>query len=313
MKVFVAGATGVIGRQLVPLLRSAGHDVIGMGRRPPAAPETSARMVIADALDRTAVISAVRAAKPDVIVNMLTAIPAQINPRRMAHDFALTNRLRSEGTRNLLVAAADAGVPRVIAQGLAYAYEPAPGLATEDAPLWRDPPRPFAPVVSALIELERQTRAAGGLVLRLGHLYGPGTVYAADGSTVQQVRAGRMPLIGAGASAFSFVHTADVAAAVLAALDSDVTGVVNIVDDDPTPIATWLPALAAMLDAPPPRRLPTVLARIAAGAWGTAFLTRLRGADNALARRTLRWRPDHPSWRAGFATELHTPVLEEKR
>jgi nucleoside-diphosphate-sugar epimerase len=314
MRVFVAGATGVLGRQIVPLLASAGHEVIGMGRRPSAViGGTAARMVVADALDRNAVTAAVRAAEPDVVVNMLTAIPAQIDPRHMARQFTLTNRLRTEGTRNLMAAAAETGVRRIIAQGLAYGYDPAPGLATEDAPLWRDPPRQFAPNLHALVELERQTRDAGGLVLRLGHLYGPGTIYAFDGSFVQQVRAGRVPVVGAGGSVFSFIHTRDVAAAVLTALDSDVTGVLNIVDDDPTPVAIWLPALAAMLGAPPPRYLPAVVARIAAGAWGTAFMTRLRGADNTRARRTLRWRPDHPSWRDGLAMELHTPVLEGQR
>jgi nucleoside-diphosphate-sugar epimerase len=314
MRVFVAGATGVIGRQLIPLLTSAGHDVIGMGRRPPTAPgRTGARMIVADALDHAAVISAVRAAEPDAIVNMLTAIPAQINTRRMAHDFAVTNRLRTEGTRNLLAAAAATGVRRIIAQGLAYAYAPAPGVATEDAPFWHDSPRQFAPVVRALVELEQRTRDAGGLVLRLGHLYGPGTIYAPDGSFVQQVRAHRMPVVGAGTSVFSFTHTCDAATAVLAALNTNTSGALNIVDDDPAPIATWLPALATMLDAPPPRHLPTAVARMAVGGWGVAFMTRLRGADNTKARYALSWRPDHPSWRDGFTQELRTPVLEQKQ
>ena len=161
-------------------------------------------------------------------------------------------------------------------------------------------------MLRALTELEQRTRDAGGLVLRLGHLYGPGTIYAPDGSFVEQVRAGKVPLVGGGTSVFSFTHTYDAATAVLAALDTDATGVLNIVDDDPATVATWLPALATMLAAPQPRRVPSALARLAVGGWGVAFMTQLRGADNARARRTLNWRPRHRSWRDGFAHEFRT-------
>jgi nucleoside-diphosphate-sugar epimerase len=320
MRILVAGATGVIGRQLVPVLAAAGHDVIGLAKRDPGGPaRTGVRMVFADALDGPAVTAAVRQANPDAVVNMLTAIPARIDPRRMAREFALTNRLRTEGTRHLLAAAAATGVRRVIAQGLAYGYDPAgTGPADEDQPLWRHPPAQFAPNLRALIELEQRTRDAGGLVLRLGHLYGPGTIYAPDGSFVEQVRAGQVPLVGGGTSVFSFTHTYDAATAVLAALGGDATGVLNIVDDDPAPVATWLPVLAGLLGAPRPRRVPTALARLAVGAWGVAFMTRLRGADNARARRMLNWSPLHRSWRDGFAHELSTQapqalVKEEQR
>ena len=223
----------------------------------------------------------------------------------MARDFDLTNRLRTEGTRHLLSAAAATGVRRIIAQGLAYAYDPGGDRpANEDQPLWQHPPGQFAPVLRALIELEQRTRDAGGLVLRLGHLYGPRTIYAPDGSFVEQVRAGKVPLVGGGTSVFSFTHTYDAATAVLAALDADATGVLNIVDDDPATVATWLPVLATMLAAPQPRRVPSALARLAVGGWGVAFMTQLRGADNARARRTLAWSPHHRSWRDGFAHEL---------
>ena len=178
-----------------------------------------------------------REVAPDAVVNMLTAIPARLNPRRIAAEFAATNRLRTEGTRHLLDAARDIGVHRVIAQGLAYAYEPSDaGIANEDEPLWRRPPAAFAPVVAALRELETSTSQAGGTVLRLGHLYGPGTMFAADGSFVADVRAGKVPLVGGGASVFSFIHVDDVATAVLAALDRETPGVLNVVDDDPAPI-----------------------------------------------------------------------------
>jgi nucleoside-diphosphate-sugar epimerase len=257
-----------------------------------------------DALDRAAVAAAVREVAPDAVVNMLTAIPARLHPRRAAAELAPTNRLRTEGTRHLLDAARAAGVRRVIGQGLAYAYAPGPGLANEDEPLWRRPPRAFAPALAALRALEAATTHAGGTVLRLGHLYGPGTMFAPDGSFTADLRARRVPLVGSGASVFSFIHVDDVATAVLAALDRDVPGVLNVVDDDPAPIRDWLPAAAALLHAPPPRHLATVLARLAIGGWGVTYLDGLRGADNARARLALDWRPRYRSWRAGLAHEL---------
>ena len=307
MRVLVAGATGVLGRQLLPLLTAAGHEVTGLARS--AAEQSGATMVAVDALDRAAVSQAVRDAKPDAVINMLTAIPAAINPKRLAQDFALTNRLRTDGTRNLLDAAEKVGVQQVISQGLAYAYDPdSPGPATEDAPLWKQPPRPFVPVLAALRELERHTMHAGGLVLRFGHLYGPGTIYAHDGSFVRQVRAGKMPLVGGGTAVFSFTHVQDAAGAVVAALARDEhpenSRVLNVVDDHPAPMSEWLPYLATLLDAPEPKRVHAMLARLAVGPWGVAFMTRLRGADNVRAKRSLDWTPRYPSWRAGLAAEL---------
>jgi nucleoside-diphosphate-sugar epimerase len=299
MKVLVAGASGAIGRQLVPRLAAAGHEVVGLAR---SASATAALAV--DALDRDALVAAVRGVEPDAVVNMLTAIPARLNTHRMTAEFALTNRLRTEGTRNLLDAAEESGVRRIIAQGLAYAYEPGDGLADEETPLWRRPPAPFASTVAALRELEAMTSRAGGTVLRLGHLYGPGTMFAADGSFAADVRAGKVPLAGTGASVFSFVHVADVATAVVATLDHDAPGVLNVVDDDPAPIRDWLPEMAQVLGGPRPRRLPLALVRLAAGGWGAAYLGGLRGADNTRARQVLGWRPRHRSWRAGLAHEL---------
>jgi nucleoside-diphosphate-sugar epimerase len=308
MRVLVAGATGVIGRRLVPILTAAGHDVVGLARsRDRATPDPA--IVVADALDREALTRAVRDAAPDAVVNMLTAIPAETNPRRLAADFAVTNRLRTEGTRNLIEAAERAGARRIIAQGLAYAYQPAPGHADEDAPLWTDgTPRQFAPVLAALMELERNTTAAGGLVLRFGHLYGPGSMYAADGSFLKGVRAGKVPLVGGGHAVFSFTHAEDAATAVVAALDKDVSGALNVVDDAPVPLYEWLPAVAEILKAPAPKKAPAALARLAVGGWGVAYMNRLRGADNARARLRLDWRPRHRSWEDGFAAELGVPA-----
>jgi nucleoside-diphosphate-sugar epimerase len=308
MRVLVAGATGVIGRRLVPLLTAIGHDVTALARSP------GTGVVAADALDRAALDRAVRATAPDAVVNLLTAIPRDPNPRRLARDFALTNRLRTEGTRNLLDAAAAAGARRVVCAGLAYAYQPADDLADEDAPLWTEhPPRQLGPVVAALVELERRTAAARGLVLRFGHLYGPGTAYADDGAVTARVRAGTMPLVGGGNAVFSFTHADDAASAIAASLEKDhVTGALNVVDDQPAAVHVWLPALARMLGAPAPRRVPAALARLLIGGWGVAYLNELRGADNARARLRLDWRPRYASWAEGFAELADTDISREE-
>jgi nucleoside-diphosphate-sugar epimerase len=277
----------------MPLLSQAGYEVIGLSRGQGA-----------DVLDREAVARAVGQAGAGAVVHLATAIPAQANPKTMARDYALTNRLRTEGTANLINAAREAGATQIIVQGLAYAYQPASGLADEHAPLWHNPPSQFAPVLAALIELERLTTQVGGLVLRFGHLYGSGSIYAADGSFTAQVRAGKVPVAGKGNSVFSFTHARDAAAAIAAAIEHPVTGVLNVVDDNPVPISDWLPTFAAMLGAPPPRHVPAFMARLAAGSWGAAFMTQLRGADNTRARQQLSWLPRYPSWSDGFSAEL---------
>ncbi|MFG2088651.1 NAD-dependent epimerase/dehydratase family protein [Spirillospora sp. NPDC048824] len=299
MRVLVAGSTGVIGRRLVPLLEAVGHEVTGLSRT--RRPATAGRTVTADALDRDALTGAVADAAPDAVVNLLTAIPAAPDPRRLARDFAATNRLRTEGARNLYAAAAQAGVTRVLAEGLAYAYQPGDGLADEDAPLWTGrTPRQFTPVLAALIELERLTAEAGGLVLRFGHLYGPGSAFAGDGAFTARVRAGKLPVVGGGTSTLSFTHADDAATALVAALDKDLTGVLNVVDDTPVTMAEFLPAFARTLDAPAPGRVPAARARLAVGGWGVAYMNELRGARNSRARLRLDWRPRHASWADGF-------------
>jgi nucleoside-diphosphate-sugar epimerase len=262
------------------------------------------RHAYADALDPAAVQRAVLAAAPEVIVHMLTAIPDPVDPRHLARDMALSNRLRTSGTANLLAAADGA---RVIAQGVAYAYDPAGSpVKDEDAPLWRDPPRQFAPVVAAVRNMERRVTAAGGLVLRLGHLYGPGSSFDPDGGGLtRQLHAGRLPLIGDGASLFSFIHAHDVATAILAAVEHPAaTGALNVVDDQPTLVHDWLPEMAALLGAPTPRHVPAWLARLLVGGWGVAYLTGLAGAANTHARHLLDWKPTYSSWRAGLTADL---------
>ncbi len=308
MKVLVVGGTGVIGRRLVPMLASVGHEVTIMVR---GAAETGrdeqdgSWRVTADALDRKATEMAIAEAAPDVVVNMLTAIPARLNPKRFAKEFALTNRLRIEGTRNLIGGAEAAGAKRIISQGLAYAYDPGSDTpANEDDQLWINPPKSFAAALAALKSLEQQTTEVGGLVLRLGHLYGPGSIYGPDGSFTEQIRAGKVPLVGGGTSTFSFTHADDAASAVVAAIDKDVSGALNIVDDKPSPMHEWLPYVAKLVGGREPKSAPAFLARLAVGDWGVAFMTQLRGADNARARMQLNWRPRYQSWREGFEAEL---------
>jgi nucleoside-diphosphate-sugar epimerase len=303
MRILIAGATGVLGRQAAPRLAEAGHEVIGLSR---SADEADAESLIrADLLDPDRLSTAVSSAAPDVVVHLATALPDPIDPRHVDRDMAATNRLRSEGSANLVAAARAAGVERIIAQGYAPAYDPSgPEVCDEDQPLWRDPPRRYAATVAALRELERLVTDAGGLVLRFGHLYGPGTTYAADGATVGQIRKGKLPVVGAGSAVFSFTHAADAGAAIEAAVASDARGVLNVVDDAPAPVREWLPELARLLGAPGPKHVPTWMARLAAGPFGVAFMTQLRGADNRRARERLGFRPEHSSWRDGFAAEL---------
>ena len=304
MRILLAGATGVIGRQAVPVLAAAGHQVTGLARTPARLPD--AEVVAADALDPAAVQRAVRAAAPDVIVHMLTAIPDPVDPRHLARDMAPTNRLRTQGTANLIRAAAGA---RVIAQGVAYVYDPAGSpVKEEDAPLWHHPPAQFAPTVAAAVEQERRVSAAGGLVLRLGHLYGPGSSLAPDGGLGRMLRAGRLPLIGDGAALFSFIHAHDVATAILAAVEHPARGALNVVDDQPTLVHDWLPAMAAMLGAPAPRHVPAWLGRLLVGRWGVDYMTGLAGAANARARHQLDWKPTYSSWRDGLTADLGSSV-----
>jgi nucleoside-diphosphate-sugar epimerase len=308
MRVFVAGATGVIGRRLVPQLRGAGHEVVGMTRsseRAAALREQGADAVVCDAFDASGVERAVGEAAPDVVVNELTDIPSSIDPRKMEEQFATNDRLRIEGTANLVRAARAVGARRVVSQSIAFAYAPADGLRSEDDPLFLDSPEPWKRTVEAIAALERQTlEGPDGVVLRYGYFYGPGSSYAGDGSTAAMVRKRAFPVVGGGTAVYSFIHVDDAAAATVAALDRGPSGVYNVVDDDPAPVAEWLPEYAAALEARPPRRVPRIAARIAAGRLAVYMMTGLQGATNAKARRELGWEPSWPSWRQGFREAL---------
>jgi nucleoside-diphosphate-sugar epimerase len=309
MRVFVAGATGAIGRQLVPRLVEAGHEVHGMTRsesKQAMLHELGAVPAVADALDPDQVAEAVGRARPDVIVHQLTAIGARLDMRRFDRDFAPTNRLRTEGTDHLLSAGQAVGVRRFVAQGIAgygaYARTGGP-VKTEEDPLDRSPAREMRETLAAIRHLEEAVLGARwteGIVLRYGAFYGPGTSMAPSGEQSEMIRKRKFPLVGGGGGVWSFIHVADAAEATVAAVEHGSRGVYNVVDDDPAPVAEWLPAMAQELGARKPMRVPRFVGRLFAGEAGAVMMTELRGASNAKAKRELAWRPAHPSWRQGF-------------
>src|SRR5215208_1523923 len=309
MRVFVAGATGAIGKQLVPRLVAAGHEVHGMTRsesKQAMLHELGAVPVVADALDPDQVAQAVGRARPDVIVHQLTAIPATLDLRHFDRDFALTNRLRTEGTDYLLSAGQAVGARRFVAQSNGAApYARTGGLVkTEEDPLDPSPAREMRGMVAAVRHLEEAVLGAEwteGIVLRYGVFYGPGTSLAPGEEQLELVRKRKFPLVGDGGGVWSFIHVADAAEATLAAVERGSRGVYNVVDDDPAPVAKWLPALAQELGAKKPMRVPRFIGRLFAGEAGVVMMTELRGASNAKAKRELAWRPAHPSWRQGLA------------
>jgi len=309
MKVFVAGASGVVGRPTVRQLVAAGHEVVGMTRREERAAEireTGAEAVVCDAFDAEALREAVAVARPEVVLHALTALPPRFNPK--SDYLAATNRVRREGTRNLVAAAKAAGARRVVAESVAFFYEPeGEWVKDEEAPLFRDPPGRFAAACDALVSLETQVLEAGqpeGVVLRFGWFYGPGTYYDRGGTIAEDTLKRRNPVVGKGEGTFSFIHVEDAAAAYVAALDHGSPGVYNVVDDEPAPLHEWAPAYAQVLGAKPPRRVPAWLARLVAGKDLVSAALEMRGASNAKAKRELGWQPAHPSWRQGFAETL---------
>jgi nucleoside-diphosphate-sugar epimerase len=309
MRVFVAGATGAIGKQLVPRLVEAGHEVHGMTRsesKRAMLQELGALPVVADALDSDQVAEAVGRARPEVIVHQLTAIGA-VDMRHFDRDFALTNRLRTEGTDHLLSAGQAVGVRRFVAQGVggygAYARTGGP-VKTEEDPLDPTPAREMRETLAAVRHLEEAVLGARwteGLVLRYGVFYGPGTSLAPGAEQFELVRRRKFPLVGDGGGVWSFVHVADAAEATVAAVERGGRGVYNVVDDDPAPVAKWLPVLAQELGAKKPMRVPRFIGHLFAGEAGVVMMTDVRGASNAKAKRELGWHPAHPSWREGFA------------
>jgi nucleoside-diphosphate-sugar epimerase len=310
MKVLVAGAAGAIGKQLVPRLVADGHEVVGMTRSE-AKRETieamGAKAVIADALDAEAVAAAVATAEPEAIAHELTALSGSFDMRRFDRFFELTNRLRTEATDHLLSAARAVGVPRFVAQSFAgwpFAREGGP-VKTEADPLDPDPVPPMRQTLASIRHLEQAVTGASwteGIVLRYGGFYGPGTSLAPEGEMVEMIRKRRLPVVGNGAGVWSFVHVADAAEATAIALTRGQRGIYNIVDDEPAPVAEWLPEVARQIGAKPPRHVPRWLGRLLGGEVTAATMTEVRGASNEKAKRELGWSPAHPSWRQSLAS-----------
>jgi 2-alkyl-3-oxoalkanoate reductase len=301
MRVFVAGASGAIGRRLIPQLLGAGHEVIGTHNAPASAEllqTLGAQPVRLDLLDAPAVREAVLAAEPHAIVHQATALAKVKFSRNMDKVTAETNALRTKGTDALLAAAREAGVRRFVAQSVAsfsrYAREGGP-VKTEDDPLDPTPPKHFHQGAAAMTYLERAVTDFGGIALRYGVFYG-----AADDGTIEPVRKRQFPIVGDGGGIWSWIHLDDAAAATVLALDHDGPAIYNIVDDEPAAVREWLPVLAQSLRAKPPRHLPTWVARLLAGEPVTVMSTEARGASNTKAKRELGWAPHYPSWRQGF-------------
>jgi nucleoside-diphosphate-sugar epimerase len=314
MKVFVAGASGALGTQLVPQLVGHGHEVVGMTRTPSkraALRALGARPVVADALDPEAVARAVAEAEPEVIVHQLTALSGPLDMRHIDRYFATTNRLRTEGTDHLLAAGRAVEVRRFVAQSYAgwpFARTGGP-VKDETDPLDPDPPAALRATLAAIRHVEQAVRGldrAEGVVLRYGGFYGPGTSLSLDpeAAMTKVIRRRQFPLVGSGAGVWSFVHIEDAAAATAAAAERGRGGIYQVVDDEPAPVREWLPALAAALGAKPPRRVPRWLGRLVAGEAAAVMMTEIRGATNAKAKQELGWEPRYPSWRVGFAKGL---------
>lgn len=311
MRIFLAGATGALGRRLVPLLVDAGHQVVGTTHTPAKAGElerAGAQPVVVDGLDRDGVLAAVTNAAPDVVIHQMTALGGMTSFRHFDKEFALTNRLRTEGVDHLLDAARQARAQRFIVQsytGWPYARTGGP-VKTEEDPLDDRPAKSSRRSLEAIKYLERVVTGADdieGVVLRYGGFYGPATGMTSD-AAVDLIRKRRFPIIGAGNGITSFIDIEDAATATAAAVDHGVPGLYNIVDDEPAPAHEWLPFLARTVGAKPPRRMPAWVAKPIAGEHVVLMMTAARGASNAKAKSELGWTLRYPSWRQGFPASV---------
>ncbi|MDR0341600.1 MAG: NAD(P)-dependent oxidoreductase [Nocardiopsaceae bacterium] len=307
MRVLVAGASGAIGRRLIPKIVAAGHEVAATTRDPAKSGELhklGAQPVVMNGLDADAVAKAVTGAQPEVIVHQMTALAARADLRRFDRWFAVTNELRTKGTDFLLAAAREAGVSRVVAQSYTGWTNPRTGGAVKTERDGLDPdPAPMQRASLAAIRYLEQTVCAGpvtGIVLRYGNFYGPG----ASEAFVDLIRNRRLPVVGDGGGVWSWTHLDDAATATVAALDHGSPGVYNVTDDEPATVAEWLPYLADVAGAKPPMRVPTWLGRLLAGTVTVQWMTQARGSSNEKAKRELGWHPAWPSWREGFRSWL---------
>jgi len=321
MRIFVAGATGAVGRSLLPKLARAGHTVTGLTRTPEKAElvwRLGAEPVVADALDAQSIHVAISAARPDVIIHELTDLKGASDLRKFDEVFANSNRLRTVGTDNLLSAARRCGVKRIVAQSFCgWPYARTGGaVKSEDDPLDPDPPDKMRATLDAIRALERTVLGASdlqGVVLRYGSFYGPGTPIYPGGEIADLVRTRRLPIVGSGAGVWPVIHMEDVALATALAIERGVSGIYNIVDDEPAPASVWLPELARILRAKPPRHVPEWIARLMVGEALVHLMTRVRGASNEKAKRELGWQLRYPTWRAGFRHDFASrPSLESR-
>lgn len=310
MRVFVAGATGAIGRPLVAQLVAAGHEVTGMTRTAAKADglrAAGATPVVCDVFD-PGLKEAIAAARPEVLVHQLTALSQTYDIRDYERFLGSTNRLRAEGTQLLLDAARAAGTGSIVVQSVAFLYAPeGDWVKDESAAVVGDGDPVLGDAMDATLSMESAVLNdpdLGGAVLRYGFFYGPGTHYSADGSATEQARKRRLPIVGKGTGVFSFVHVDDAASATIAAVERRATGLFNVCDDEPAAMREWVPAYAAAVGAPKPWRVPRVLARVIGGKVAAYYATRLRGASNAKIKRELDWSPRFASWRDGFREGL---------
>jgi nucleoside-diphosphate-sugar epimerase len=312
MRVLVAGANGAVGRALVPVLRRRGHEVFGTTRsrgNTQVLHANGAEPVIMDGLNRAGVLAAVRKVQPQAIVHQMSSLTNVKDLKDLDRQFALTNRLRTEGTDYLIAAARAAGTARLIVQSFTGWPNIRAGgpVKSEADPLDPRPPRKMRQTLQAIRELESKVLASGDLqaiALRYGAFYGPGTSITANGDVFEMVRRRKFPIVGAGGGIWSFIHIDDVAIATALAVEGGPGGVYNIVDDEPAPVCVWLPELAQILGAKPPMRVPAWIARFLIGESGVSMMTKIRGSSNDKAKRLLAWTPTYASWREGFRRDL---------
>jgi nucleoside-diphosphate-sugar epimerase len=312
MKVFVAGGTGAVGKFLVPQLLENRDEVVAFvrdARKAKAIEALGAKVILGDAINKEELTAAIRSAEPEVIIHQLTALAGMGNFKKFDEEFGLTNHFRTEVTDTMLAAARMVGTRRFIVQsfcGWPFAREGGP-IKTEEDALDPNPPASFIHSLAAIRYLEetvRRTVNPQALALRYGVFYGPGTAIAKDGLIVELIRKCKMPIVGDGAGVWSFIHVNDAARATLAAISHGNPGIYNIVDDEPTPVSIWLPALSDAVGAKLPYRVPIWLARLAIGDGGVSMMTKVRGGSNAKAKRDFEWQPIYPSWRRGFIEGL---------
>ncbi len=312
MRILVAGATGAIGRKLVPLLVARRHQVFAATRsrnKLGSLDAQGAEPVLMDGLNRAEVMKVVVAAIPEVVIHEMSSLASMRDLKRFDDEFAVTNCLRTDGTKYLLEAARAVGARQFIAQSYTgWPNERRGGrVKTEDDPLDDRPPAAMSKTLAGIRTLERMVTTAEGItgtVLRYGSLYGPGTSLSDHGDIVQLVRARRLPIVGGGTGVWSFVHVSDAARATVAAVNCAAPGIYNVVDDEPAEVSEWLPELASAVGARPPWRIPTWIGRFALGEPGVSMMTQIRGSSNARAKRVLGWIPSYPTWRDGFLRGL---------